>query len=263
MVALSPITHERPSAALVYAWSGFAVMWGFWVSFVIFLAEPRGLMGWWPLPTVDRAGAPSGPLLAAIVDLGLVALFGFQHSVMARPWFKERVMHRVPGPFERCTYVHMANLALFTLILLWQPIPIDVWRIDHKLPQQMLWVLFGAGWVILFLGAWSFGIGELLGLKQMRAWQEGRSPPGPRLKTGRLYRWLRHPMYMGVLLGVWATPRMSIGHLLLSLGLTGYVLIAMRYEERDLLHKFGTRYRRWCGMGHPLNSWRHPWNTPP
>ena len=172
-------------------------------------------------------------------------------------------MHRVPGPFERCTYVHMANLALFTLILLWQPIPIDVWRIDHKLPQRMLWVLFGAGWVIMFLGAWSFGIGELLGLKQMRAWQEGRSPPGPRLKNGRLYRWLRHPMYMGVLLGVWATPRMSIGHLLLSLGLTGYVLIAMRYEERDLLHRFGTRYGRWRGMGHLLNSWRHPWNTPP
>jgi len=218
MVALSPITHERPSPALVYAWSGFAVMWGFWVSFVIFLTEPRGLMSWWPLPTVDRAGAPSDPLLAAIVDLGLVALFGLQHSVMARPWCKERVMRRMPGPFERCTYVHMANLALFTLILFWQPIPIDVWRIDHKPPQQMLWVLFAGGWVILFLGAWSFGIGELLGLEQMRAWQEGRSPPGPRLKTGRLYRWLRHPMYVGVLLCVWATPRMSIGHLLPGAG---------------------------------------------
>jgi protein-S-isoprenylcysteine O-methyltransferase Ste14 len=112
----------------------------------------------------------------------------------------------------------------------------------------MLWVLFAGGWVLLFFGAWSFGIGELLGLEQMRAWQEGRPPPGPRLKTGRLYRWLRHPMYVGVLLGVWATPRMSIGHLLLALGLTGYVLIAMRYEERDLLQRFGARYGRWRGI---------------
>jgi methanethiol S-methyltransferase len=248
MVALSPITHERPSAALVYAWSGAAVMWGFWVSFVIFLTEPRALISWWPLPTIDRTGAATHSLVAAIVDLGLVVLFGLQHSMMARPWFKERVIQRMPGAFERCTYVHMANLALFALIMLWQPIPIDVWRVDHKLLQQMLWVLFAGGWVILFFGAWSFGIGELLGLPQMRAWQDGRPPPATRLKTGRLYRWLRHPMYVGVLLGVWATPRMSIGHLLLALGLTGYVLIAMRYEERDLLQRFGARYGRWRGI---------------
>jgi hypothetical protein len=186
MVTISPTTHERPLVALVYAWSGVAVMWGFWVSFVIFLAEPRALMSWWPLPTIDRAGSAPHSLVAAIVDLGLVVLFGLQHSVMARPWFKERVMRRMPGPFERCTYVHMANLALFTLILLWQPIPFDVWRVDHKLPQQVLGVLFAGGWIILFFGAWSFGIGELLGLEQMRAWQEGRPPPSPRLKNGRL-----------------------------------------------------------------------------
>jgi len=248
MVALSPITHERPSAGVVYAWSGVAVMWAFWVSFVIFLSEPRALMSWWPLPTIDQTGAATLSLLAAVVDLGLVMLFGIQHSVMARSWFKERVIQRMPGAFERSTYVHMANLALFTLILLWQPIPLDVWRVDHRLLQQALWVLFACGWVILFFGAWSFGIDELLGLAQMRAWRDRRPPPATRLKTGRLYRWLRHPMYVGVLLGVWVTPRMSMGHLLLALGLTGYVLIAMRYEERDLMQRFGARYGRWRGI---------------
>jgi methanethiol S-methyltransferase len=79
----------------------------------------------------------------------------------------------------------------------------------------------------------------------MQAWAAGRRPPGPRLRTGRLYRLLRHPMYVGVLIGVWASPRMSVGHFLLAASLTGYVLIAMRYEERDLLHAFGERYARW------------------
>jgi protein-S-isoprenylcysteine O-methyltransferase Ste14 len=97
------------------------------------------------------------------------------------------------------------------------------------------------------LAPWSFGIRDLLGIEQVTAWREGRRLPTRTLKTGLLYRWLRHPMYVGVLMGVWATPRMSFGHLLLALALTGYVLIAMRYEERDLLHQFGSRYARWRG----------------
>jgi hypothetical protein len=188
MVTLSPTTHERPLAALVYAWSGVAVMWGFWISFVIFLAEPRALMSWWPLPTIDRPGSAPHSLVAAIVDLGLVVLFGLQHSVMARPWFKERVMRRMPGPFERCTYVHMANLALFTLILLWQPIPFDVWRVDHKLPQQVLGVLFAGGWIILFFGAWSS--------ESVSCWAWSRCAPGR--KDGRLRAHASRPVvYIG------------------------------------------------------------------
>ena len=247
MVAISLITHEHRSVGLVYAWSGFGIMWAFWTSFVIFLAEPRPLMSWWPLPTIDRGGSLH-PLLAAIIDLGLIALFGLQHSVMARPWFKQRIMRRMPEAFERCIYVHSANLALFTLILFWEPIRTEVWSINDNLAGQALWLAFAGGWLILFVGAWSFGIPELLGLDQMRAWHEGRPPPAARLRTGWLYRWLRHPMYVGVLLGVWATPRMSVGHLLLALGLSGYVLIAMRYEERDLLQRFGARYGRWRGI---------------
>jgi protein-S-isoprenylcysteine O-methyltransferase Ste14 len=138
----------------------------------------------------------------------------------------------------------MANVALFILILFWQPIPAELWNVDYDPTRDLLWGLFVAGWIILFLGAWSFGIRELLGIEQVRAWSAGRTH-APRLKTGFLYRWLRHPMYVGVLLGVWATPRMSVGHLLLALALTAYVLIAMRYEERDLLQQFGSRYRRW------------------
>jgi hypothetical protein len=150
MVAIYPITHERQTAGMVYAWTSIGVMWAFWISFVIFLAEPRQVLSWWPLPIVDGRGSLQPPWLAAVIDLSLVALFGLQHSVMARPWFKQHVMRRLPGAFERCTNVHMANLALFTLILYWQPIPIDVWSVGDRLARQVLWLLFAAGWLILF-----------------------------------------------------------------------------------------------------------------
>jgi methanethiol S-methyltransferase len=246
MVSISP-TRERPAVGLVYAWAGVVIMWLFWVSFVVFVAEPRQLLPWWPLPTINRGEAIGAPWAAALIDLGLIALFGLQHSVMARPWFKETYMKLLPDAFCRSTYVHMANMALFALIVFWQPIPWEIWTIEDALARQVMWSVFVTGWLLLFLGAWSFGIGELLGLPQMRAWTDGRSPPEPVLKTGWLYRWLTHPMYVGVLTGVWVTPRMTVGHTLLGLGLTGYVLIAIRYEERDLVRKFGIPYFRWRG----------------
>src|ERR1700704_338664 len=96
----------------IYAWSGFVIMWGFWMCFVVFLATPRWAAEHWPLPTVDAGGADLHPLLAAIIDLMLIALFGLQHSLMARPWFKARVMSSMPAAFERCTFAHAANIAL-------------------------------------------------------------------------------------------------------------------------------------------------------
>lgn len=236
--------RAKGSWGIAYAWLGIGLMWAFWACFVIFLASPRALLDHWPLSTVNQGGIVSSPWLAAANDVGLVTLFGLQHSIMARRWFKERVLSAMPEAFVRCTYVHMANLCLFALILFWQPIPIVVWDVGRGMARDAMWVLFAIGWVILFLGAWSFGILDLLGLKQMRAWTHN-AVYQPELKTGRIYRWLRHPMYVGVLLGVWATPRMTVGHLLLALGFTLYVLIAMRYEERDLLARFGKRYSRW------------------
>ena len=229
---------------LAYAWSGFAVMWGFWVCFVIFLADPPWAAKRWPLPTVDTGGSVDHYGLAAFLDLGLIGLFGLQHSMMARPWFKERILRRLPPAFERSTFVHAANVALLALVIGWQPIPVEIWNLGSPW-RETAWLAFAAGWVILLLGAMSFGILDLLGIEHMRAWANGAAPPKPRLKTGLLYRWLRHPMYVGVLLAMWATPQMTVGHLLLATGMTLYVLIAMRYEERDLVARFGSSYARW------------------
>jgi methanethiol S-methyltransferase len=192
MVALASNVRGRFVGGLIYAWAGFAVMWAFWVSFVIFLSEPRSLRTIWPLPTVDSAGTSGDPLVAALIDLSLIALFGMQHSLMARPWFKQQTL-RLPAPFERCTYVHAANLTLFLLIIGWQPVSATVWEVPSGLAAHALWALFGVGWLILFLGAWSFGIRDLLGITQMHAWVQGGPSPRARLKTGRLYRWVRHP----------------------------------------------------------------------
>lgn len=238
-------TSWRSAWGLAYAWSGVVIMGLFWISFVIFLSSPKKLQSFWPLPTVDQGGSIDAIWISAAVDIGLIVLFGLQHSVMARPWFKQKILARMPTPFMRCTYVHMANITLFALIVLWQSIPNEVWDVGRGIWHEVIWSLFVAGWIVLFLGAWSFGIFELLGVAQMRAWA-GREPARPLgLKTGWIYRWLRHPMYVGVLLGVWATPRMTAGHLLLAAGFTAYVLIGMRYEERDLLALYGSRYRRW------------------
>jgi len=244
-------TGSRPTPAeivlgQVYGWSGLIVMWAFWMSFVIFLANPSRLARFWPLPTVDSGGFIDHPLAAAAIDLVLIALFGLQHSLMARPWFKTWWAASIPAAVERCTYVHMANIALFALIVFWQPIPIEIWTLPKGWARDAAWTLFALGWMILFAGAWSFGIFELLGIERMRAWCRGQQHYRPeRLKTSRLYKWLRHPMYVGVLLGVWVTPKMTVGHLLLASGLTLYILIAVRYEERDLRQRFGASYRRW------------------
>jgi len=230
--------------ALAYAWSAFAVMWGFWVCFVIFLADPPWAAKSWPLPTVDTGGSVDHYGIAAMLDLVLIGLFGLQHSVMARPWFKQRILGRLPPAFERCTFVHAANVALFALVVLWQPVPSEVWNIGSPW-REAAWLAFAGGWVILLLGAMSFGVLDLLGIEQMRAWANGAPPPKPRLKTGLMYRWLRHPMYVGVLLAMWAAPQMTVGHLLLATGMTLYVLMALRYEERDLVARFGRSYARW------------------
>ncbi len=244
-----------------YAWAGLGIMWMVWVLLFVFLSEPRAVKAWVNLPAVDGpAGMPL--FVRAAIDCALIALFGLQHSVMARPFFK-RWLARLPAPFVRVTFVHAANLALLALVFAWQPIPIPIWQVTSKLPETLLWALFGVGWLVLLLGAISFGIRDLLGIREMQAWAQGKRQAQRQLKTGLLYRWLHHPMYVGVLLAFWATPRMTLGHLLFAGGMSIYVLIALGYEERDLKTSYGRAYEDWVagaanvtdastGIGYPL-----------
>lgn len=137
------------------------------------------------------------------------------------------------------------NAVGFCLVLFWQPIPQPLWSIDNALVEVTLWGLFASGWMLLFLGAFSINLFELLGLTQAAAWSAGSAVAPLKLKTAWIYRSLEHPMYVGVLLGLWMTPHMSVGHAILAAQLTIYIAVGMRYKSRDLKVRFGRSYQAW------------------
>lgn len=242
--------HRSPlerQVALVYAGAAFLGTWVFFIWLILFLGNlPKGSDPWLPV-SVDHRPSLLPPVAAAAVDAVLISIFALQHSVMARPAIKTWMSRRIPTALERATYVHAANAAGFLLLALWQPIPIELWHIAHPWIETALWFLFAAGWLLLLAAALSIGMAELLGFRQARSWSLGRAPRPLALRTGRLYGVMAHPMYAGVILGLWMTPEMSLGHALLALTLTAYIAIGMRFERRDLERRYGAAYDGWRG----------------
>lgn len=206
--------------------------------------------------TVDRG--PEAPMLLALVaNIGLIALFGVQHSVMARKGFKAWWTRVVPGPAERSVYVLMASAMLIILMALWRPIDGMVWSVAGESARIILWSLFGLGWLTVLLSTFLINHFELFGLHQAWLHFRGREGAAPQFRQPMLYKWVRHPLYLGFFIAFWATPDMSYGHLLLAIGMSIYMLIAIRYEERDLIALFGDRYVRYRGeVGMLLPRWR-------
>jgi protein-S-isoprenylcysteine O-methyltransferase Ste14 len=232
-------------ARSIYLLFGLVAYLIFFATF-LYLVAFVGSLPWVPL-TVDRGG-PASPLPAAIViDLALIALFGVQHSVMARPGFKARWTRLVPGPIERSTYVLAASLVLILLFLLWRPIPDTIWRAENGVAAAILWVLFALGWLTVLVSTFLISHFELFGLSQVWGHARGTQPAPPVFRQPFFYRHVRHPIYSGFLLAFWATPHMTAGHLLLAGGITVYILIAIRYEERDLVGLFGADYEAYRG----------------
>jgi protein-S-isoprenylcysteine O-methyltransferase Ste14 len=211
----------------------------FFVAFVYLIGFVAGIDA---LPTnVDKGLiAPAGT--AGIVDLALVALFGIQHSVMARPAFKAQWTRIVPPPLERAVFCLATAVCLGVMFLFWHPIAGTVWSLANPAARIVLWALFALGWGILFVATHLISHWELFGLAQ--AWRHfrGLEPASQKFRTPFLYRWVRHPIYSGLLLAFWATPDMSFGHLLLAAGFTVYIFIGIAFEERDLMRDFGSAY---------------------
>lgn len=238
---------------LIYAVAAFIGTWVFFTWFVIFLGNLPKLESPWIAPSIDvsEVGATADPFAAALANCALLALFCFHHSLMARPRFKRALARVLPPALERATYVHVANLTGFLFLWLWTPIPQPLWTIENDVAKALVWIGFGIGWLILLLAALSIDVMQLLGIRQAWAWYRGRTPEPLTLRTSWLYSYIEHPMYVGVLLGFWMTPHMSVGHALLASQLTLYIAIAMSFERRDLEQRFGTAYRRWRAVDHP------------
>ena len=236
------------SLNMLFALVAYAIFFATFLYLIAFVGDIAAVRR-----TVDVG--PAAPVAAALfIDIALIALFGVQHSVMARPGFKTWWTRVVPPPAERSVYVLMASAVLIILFAFWRPIAGTVWSVTSPLGAGVLWALFALGWGIVLISTFLLNHFELFGLQQAWLHLRGRQAEPPELRQPMLYKWIAHPLYAGFFLAFWATPRMSYGHLLLAAGMSAYMLIAIRYEERDLTGFYGedyTRYRKGVGMIFP------------
>lgn len=195
-------------------------------------------------PKSIDSGEPGGVAAAATINLGLIALFGMQHSVMARQAFKSCLESIFAPAAERSTFMFGTAGAILILCWLWQPMPQVVWQTTGLLS----YVLLGAGlagWGLVLAASFFLNHFDLFGLRQVWLYFVGRPYTPLSFKVVWLYRYIRHPILTGVLIGVWLTPLMTLGHLLFAFAMSAYVLIGVWYEERDLIRTHGESYRRY------------------
>jgi protein-S-isoprenylcysteine O-methyltransferase Ste14 len=202
------------------------------VGFVCNLYVPRSM-----------DGPPVAPLASSLlIDLGLLVLFALQHSVMARPAFKAWWTQFIPEPAERSTYVLASSVALIVLFAYWQPLGGVVWKVTQPTAAMTLYALCAFGWLLVLLSTFLINHFDLFGLRQV--WLYLRNEPYTHLtfRTPGPYRLVRHPLYVGWLFAFWATPDMTLTHFVFALATTGYILVAIQLEERDLVRHLGTQY---------------------
>jgi protein-S-isoprenylcysteine O-methyltransferase Ste14 len=208
------------------------------VSYAIFFASflyAIGFVGDLLVPkSIDAV--PDTPLWAALaINSLLLGAFAVQHSVMARPGFKRWITRFIPKPAERSTYTLAASLLLIALFAYWQPIGGVVWRVEEPVAKAVLYSLFGFGWGLVLVSTFLINHFDLFGLRQVWLYLIGREYTHLKFATPGPYRWVRHPLYVGWFFAFWATPTMTIAHLVFALLTTGYILIAIQLEERDLI----------------------------
>ena len=236
---------------LILAYGAFSYV----VFFLTFLYA-IGFLGNVGVPKSLDSPANDPWTLALMIDVGLLGLFAVQHSVMARQGFKRLLTKVIPAPAERSTYVLASSLALILLFWQWRPLGGIVWDVEHEVGRAVLYGGFAFGWALVLFTTFVINHFDLFGLRQ--TWRAFTGQPEAELRfvTPALYRMVRHPLYVGWLFAFWSTPTMTVTHLLFAVMTTGYILVAIQFEERDLMraHPEYAEYRRRVPMLVP--AWR-------
>jgi len=222
---------------LLYAIVSYAV---FFVSFLYSL----GFVGNYLVPKSIDVGGEANWSEAIVVDLLLLGIFAIQHSIMARPAFKRWSAKFCPEASQRSTYVLFSSLIQLLLFWQWRPIPIQVWHIEGMAASLLIGV-YWFGWLIMLASTFMIDHFDLSGLRQAFSALRGTELPGQSFRTPMLYKIVRHPIMLGLLLAFWATPAMTAGHLLFAIMSTAYILVGVQFEERDLIAEFGATYQRY------------------
>jgi protein-S-isoprenylcysteine O-methyltransferase Ste14 len=236
----------------------FALLYGLasYLIFFITILYAIGFVDGMIVPKDINSGTQVPWLEAVLVNLALMSLFAIQHSVMARRSFKQWWTQYVPASVERSTYVLFASLSLLLLFWQWRPMPAVVWQIDNPQLSMAMTGLSLFGWIIVFTSTFLINHFELFGVQQVVQNLSNSEPSAPVFRTPLYYKFVRHPIYLGFIIAFWATPLMTVGHLLFAAVTTAYIFVGIFLEERDLVELFGDDYRRYRDRVSMLIPWR-------
>lgn len=235
-------------AYALLCYTAFQASFAYFILFLNGVLVPKG---------VDDGVVRTLPVALAL-NLGLIILWGLQHSVMARKGFKERWTRVIPAHTERATFCLASSVALMVVMLGWTPVAGIAWEIESAVARSVVIGVQAAGWILLVAASYEIDHFETFGLKQPFYAMKGKVVPEPEFQTKRIYRFVRHPIQTGIFVGMWAAPTMTASRLVFASLMTAYILVGLYFEERDLTRQFGKRYVRYQREVPRLIPWKRP-----